>query len=352
MIRFLKQPMMRKVLIALAPIYLFSLWMYGLRVIAAAAVVFVCGIVTEWLFERRRQGKVSEAVLVTCALYALAWPPKAPLWILAVGIIFAVAMAKGVYGGFGRNIFNPAIAGRAFIYISFAVVLSRAYTSFGSFGIGAVDVLSSATPLARMRAHVPVPITDLLFGLRPGAMGESMTLLIVLAAVYLILTKTASWRIMLATLAGGALTNLIILATGAQKALPMESLLAGSFLYMSVFMATDPVSAPKRQPSHYLYGILIGATAVIIRTFSAFPEGTSFAILFGNTFANLIDIAVDAVQKKSPAQKKASVTASRSVGADPAQAAPPTQPAGPDAPPISPTAPVQDAGPHPKGGAR
>jgi len=327
-VKFLKQPMMRKVLIALAPIYLFSLWMYGLRVIAAAVVVFVCGIVTEWLFERKRQGKVSEAVLVTCALYALAWPPKTPLWILAVGIVFAVAMAKGVYGGFGRNIFNPAIAGRTFVYISFAVVLSRAYTSFGNFSIDAVDVLASATPLAQMRTHTAVPLSDLIFGLHPGAMGESMVLLIVLAAVYLILTKTASWRIILATLLGGAVTNLIILATGAQKALPMESLLAGSFLYMSVFMATDPVSAPKRQPSHYIYGALIGATAVIIRTFSAFPEGTSFAILFGNTFANLIDIAVDSFKKKAPA---------------------PTQkPVGPDAP----KPPVQPAASQPQGGPR
>jgi len=327
-VKFLKQPMMRKVLIALAPIYLFSLWMYGLRVIAAAVVVFVCGIVTEWLFERKRQGKVSEAVLVTCALYALAWPPKTPLWILAVGIVFAVAMAKGVYGGFGRNIFNPAIAGRTFVYISFAVVLSRAYTSFGNFGIDAVDVLASATPLAQMRTHTAVPLSDLIFGLHPGAMGESMVLLIVLAAVYLILTKTASWRIILATLLGGAVTNLIILATGAQKALPMESLLAGSFLYMSVFMATDPVSAPKRQPSHYIYGALIGATAVIIRTFSAFPEGTSFAILFGNTFANLIDIAVDSFKKKAPA--------------------PIQKPVGPDAP----KAPVQPAAQQPQGGPR
>jgi len=290
--------MMRKVLIALAPLYLFSLWMYGLRVVAAALVVFVAGIGTEWLFERRRQGKISEAVLVTCALYTLAWPPKTPLWIMAVGIIFAVAMAKGVYGGFGRNIFNPAIAGRAFVYISFAVVLSRAYTSFGNFGIGAVDALASATPLAQMRAHTSVPLSNLLFGLHSGAMGETMTLLIALAALYLILTKTASWRIILSTILGGALTNFIVLATGAQKALPMESLLAGSFLYMSVFMATDPVSAPKRQPSHYIYGALIGATAVIIRTFSAFPEGTSFAILFGNTFASLIDIAVDSFKKK------------------------------------------------------
>ncbi|MCX7774534.1 MAG: RnfABCDGE type electron transport complex subunit D [Spirochaetaceae bacterium] len=297
--KFLKQPMMRKVLIALAPIYLFSIWMYGLRTVAAAAVVFVFGIGTEWLFERTRAGKVSEAVLVTCALYAIAFPPATPLWILAVGIVFAVAMAKGVYGGFGRNIFNPAIAGRAFVYISFAVVLSRAYTEFGNFGIGAADALSSATPLAIMRAGGEVPIGRLLLGLRTGAIGEGMVLLIVLAAVYLMVTKTASWRIILATVLGGTLTNALLLVLRVPRALPMESLLAGSFLFMAVFMATDPVSAPKRQPSHYAYGALIGVTAVLIRTFSAFPEGTSFAILFGNTFASLIDIAVDSLKKPS-----------------------------------------------------
>jgi len=81
--------------------------------------------------------------------------------------------------------------------------------------------------------------------------------------------------------------------------LPAESLLAGSYLFMTVFMATDPVSAPKRPASHYLYGALIGAAVVVIRTFSAFPEGTTFAVLFGNTFANLIDIAVDSFKKKA-----------------------------------------------------
>lgn len=303
MIKFLKQPMMRKVLIALAPIYLFSLWMYGLRVAAAALVTFMFGIGTEWLFERKRSGKVSEAVLVTCALYAIAFPPKTPLWVLAVGIVFAVAMAKGVYGGFGRNIFNPAIAGRAFVYISFATILSRSYTSFGNFGIAAVDALSGATPLAQMRAGQQIPLLNLLFGFKTGALGEGMVVLILLAAAYLILTKTASWKIILSTIAGGLVTTLVILLSGAKKALPLESLLAGSFLFMAMFMATDPVSAPKRTLSHWFYGFIIGMTAVIIRTFSAFPEGTSFAILFGNTFANLIDIAVDSFQSKTKAPR-------------------------------------------------
>lgn len=305
MIKFLKQPMMRRVLYALVPVYLYSVWMYGYRLFLSALLVFLLGIATEWLFERKKSGKVSEAVLVTCALYALAFPPKTPLWILGVGIVFAVMFGKSVYGGFGRNIFNPAITGRAFVYISFAISLSASYVSFGNFGTGAVDALASATPLALMRAGQSVPILSLLLGARTGAMGEGMVLLVLAAGVYLVATKTASWKIIISTLGAAALLNGLLLALGVQKALPMESLLAGSLIFMSVFMATDPVSAPKRPASHFIYGALIGCTVVIIRTFSAFPEGTTFAVLFGNTFANLIDISVDSFKKPAAKAKEA-----------------------------------------------
>ena len=301
MIKFLKQPMMRRVLYALAPIYLYAIWMYGFRPLLVALVSFAFGIAAEWVFERKKSGKVSEAALVTCALYSLAFPPATPLWILAVGIVFSMAMAKGVYGGFGRNIFNPAIAGRAFVYISFAIALAAGYRSFGNFGIGAIDAASSATPLGAMRAGGSVPLLDLILGQRSGAMGEGMILLILGAGVYLAATKTASWRIMVGSLAAAAALTLGLKALGVSKALPVESLLAGSYLFMTVFMATDPVSAPKRQASHYVYGAVIGAAVVVIRTFSAFPEGTTFAVLFGNTFANLIDIAVDSFRKKAAA---------------------------------------------------
>jgi Na+-transporting NADH:ubiquinone oxidoreductase subunit B len=300
-IKFLKQPMMRRVLYALAPICLYAIWMYGYRPLLAALVTFAFGIGAEWVFERKRSGKVSEAALVTCALFSLAFPPATPLWILAVGIVFTMAMAKGVYGGFGRNIFNPAIAGRAFVYISFAIALAAGYRSYGNFGIGAVDAASSATPLGVMRSGGSVPLLDLILGQRSGAMGEGMILLILGAGIYLAATKTASWRIMVGSLVAAAALTFGLKALGVPKALPLESLLAGSYLFMTVFMATDPVSAPKRQASHYIYGALIGAAVVVIRTFSAFPEGTTFAVLFGNTFANLIDIAVDSFGKKAAA---------------------------------------------------
>lgn len=311
MVKFLKQPMMRRVLYALVPIYLYGLWMYGLRLLLSALVVFVLGIGTEWVFERKKTKKVSEAALVTCALYALAFPPQTPLWILGVGIVFAMAMGKGVYGGFGRNIFNPAITGRAFVYISFAIALSASYTSFGNFGIGAADVVASATPLGLMRSGGSVSLLALLLGARSGAMGEGMILLIAAAAVYLIATKTASWRIILSSVLAAAALNAALYFGGVAKALPMESLLAGSFLFVTTFMATDPVSAPKRQTSHYIYGALIGLTVVVIRTFSAFPEGTSFAILFGNTFAILIDMGVDSFKARGAAKPGAKPAADK-----------------------------------------
>ena len=303
MLKFQKQPMMRKVLIALIPVYIHTLWLYGFRALAAMVVTFACGILTEWVFERRKSGKVSEAILVTCALFSIAFPPRTPLWMLAVGIIFATSMAKGVYGGFGRNIFNPAIAGRLFVYIAFATVLNASYLAQGGFGIGAADVVASATPLGLMRAGETYPLIDLVIGNRPGAMGEGATILIVLAAIYLIATKTASWKIILSSVLGGGILSAALFAAGVKGALPPASLLAGSFLFVTVFMATDPVSAPKKPLSHYFYGAMIGCLIVTIRTFSAFPEGTSFALLLGNTFASLTDelVTMASAPKASPA---------------------------------------------------
>jgi Na+-transporting NADH:ubiquinone oxidoreductase subunit B len=105
----------------------------------------------------------------------------------------------------------------------------------------------------------------------------------------LIITKTANWRLIVSTLASALVLTALLLFAGVSKALPMESLLAGSFLFVAVFMATDPVSAPKKPAAQWVYGILIGATVVLVRTFSLFPEGTSFAILLGNTAASLFD---------------------------------------------------------------
>jgi Na+-transporting NADH:ubiquinone oxidoreductase subunit B len=333
---FQKQAVMRRVLHALAPIAVFAIWLYGPRILAVLAVSLAASILTEYFFEKTRNGKVSEAVLVTGTLFALSMPPAAPLWIVALGSAFAVFMAKEVYGGFGRNIFNPAIAGRLFVYISFAGVLGASFYPPGNFGaaagslFGRLDGVSAVTPLAAWRDSAPVAILDLLTGIRAGAIGESSTILIAIGAIYLLATKSAQWRLMLSTVLGGIVMALALVLGGVSKALPMEALLGGSFLFVAVFMSTDPVSAPKKQQSQLLYGLLIGAVVVIIRTFSLFPEGTSFAILLGNTFASLLDRQVTArARRKAEAAKPTTGTTTQGVrppsgpaaaGSDPAAA--------------------------------
>ena len=300
---FQKQPIMRKVLYSLAPIFLFSIYLYGLRPILTALVVFPLGVLVEYLFEKKRGKKVSEAVLVTCALYTLSMPPVVPLWIVAVGIVFAVFMAKEVYGGFGRNIFNVAIAGRLFVYIAFATILQAGFVEPGAFGASAglwgypVDGVTAATPLAQLRHGEPISVLNAITGFRMGSMGESSVILILLAAMYLIATKTASWRLIASTIGSAVLLNGALLLAGVSRVLPMESLLVGSFLYVAVFMATDPVTAPKKPLAQWLYGTVIGVSVVLIRSFALFPEGTSFAVLLANTAASLFD---DLVTGKKP----------------------------------------------------
>lgn len=296
---FQKQVMMRRVLYSLVPIFAYSVYMYGVRTLAVVAVVFPLGILTEYLFEKKRNKKTSEAVLVTCSLYALSMPPAAPLWIVALGIIFAVFMAKEVYGGFGRNVFNPAIAGRLFVYISFATAMQSGFVPFGSFGLP-LDATTGATPLALMRSGAASPSwLDLILGLRTGSIGEGSALLILAAAIYLIATKTASWRIIVSTFVSGTVLTGAFLVAGTAKALPLESLLAGSFLFVTVFMATDPVSAPKKPGAQWFYGAIIGVVTVLVRTFSLFPEGTSFGVLMGNTAASLLDELVGKAKGKA-----------------------------------------------------
>ncbi|KUK80595.1 MAG: NQR2 and RnfD family protein, partial [Petrotoga mobilis] len=144
---FQKQVMMRKVLYSLIPIYAFAFYMYGWRLIFLSIFVYGFGILTEYIMERRQKRKVTDAVLVSCTLFVLSLPPATPWWIASIGIIFGVLFAKEVYGGFGRNVFNPAIAGRLFIYITFPNIMTQSWLQPGNFGRATSDILTSATPL-------------------------------------------------------------------------------------------------------------------------------------------------------------------------------------------------------------
>ncbi len=310
---FQKQQIMRRVVGTLLVLLVFATYLYGWRVLAINAFVLVLGIATEWVFERARGKKVSEAVLVTCLLYGLALPPLVPFWVAAIGIVFAVAIGKEVFGGFGRNIFNPAITGRLFVYIAFPTLTQRGWVEprvpgFVTDLVG-LDALTGATPLGLLAggATEPVGFWQLFFGFRMGSMGESAVWLILLAAVYLIATKTAQWRLIASTFLSALLLQTVFYVTGLSAMVPHLAMMSGSILFVAVFMSTDPVSGPNKPGSQWLYGLIIGGTTILIRNFGGFPEGTSFGILLGNTFASLLDELLPKPKpKKKPAKKPAS----------------------------------------------
>jgi len=276
------------------------------------ATVFLFGILSEYIFTKPKGKKVSEAVLVSSALYALSMPPAVPLWIAAVGIIFGVIFAKNVFGGFGRNIFNPAIAGRLFVYVAFPDGMQRSFLQPWrpgmpwTFGLGSsVDSATAATPLMDMKEGIAPDLLDMITGFRMGALGESAVILIVLAGLYLIFTKTANWKIILSTFLSFSTVTVALWAVGIAPAgssapfPPISSMLSGSFLFITIFMVTDPVTAPKKPGAQWLYGFLIGGVSAAIRIFSLFPEGVSFGLLIGNTFASLLDEWFSSAKKKA-----------------------------------------------------
>jgi Na+-transporting NADH:ubiquinone oxidoreductase subunit B len=302
---------MHKVLISLIPIIIMAAYLFGLRILVLLGVVCLTGCLVEYGAMRLVNGKtakVSEAALVSCFLFTLTLPPATPYWVAILGISFGLFFGKGVFGGFGRNVFNPALVGRCFIYISFPSYLTIRWTMpFDGFpgGLirydGGLDAIASATPMITQQAGTGTAgYLQLLMGNIAGSMGETSAILILLAAIYLIVTKTASWKIMLSCAGSFLLLNTVLYLAGIIQPDPLFSVLSGGFLFAAVFMATDPVSAPTQDMARIIYGILIGLIAVVIRQYSLFTEGIMFAILVANVFAPLIDRQV----KQLAARKK------------------------------------------------
>jgi len=317
---FTKQKMMRTVIISLIPIVFASIYFFGWRTLALLAIVTIAGVGTEWVFEKKYNRKVSEAVFVSCILYTMTLPPTTPFWIAVIGIIFGILFGKEVFGGFGKNIFNPALVARAFVYVCFPAPLtiewSKAATGFpGGFGTyitEGIEAVSQATPMLMFRDNGGVAsIMDLLIGNVSGSLGETSAVLIILAGIYLIYKKVASWQIMAGVLVGFTGLSGVLYALGnSQIPNPIFGIFAGGLLFGAVFMATDPISAPKTKEGKWIYGILIGIVTVIIRGYALFAGGMMFAILISNTFAPIIDEGVNAYKKykKQSKVKKEEVT--------------------------------------------
>ena len=288
-------------IIGVNPHSIFSNMAHGaLYFIPIYLVTVVAGSIWEALFNLIRGHEFSEAYLVTSLLLPLTLPPTIPLWQVAVGASFGVIFAKEVFGGVGKNFMNPALAARAFIYFAYPAQMT------GDKVWTAVDGVSGATPLATLAqanpAH-PLAALDIswfqaFMGTIPGSMGETSTLACLLGAALLVVTGIGSWRIMLAMLIGAIITgvgfNLVPNPENPLYALPIHyHLVLGGFAFGLVFMATDPVSAAQTQMGKWVYGLLIGFLAILIRVANpAYPESVMLAILLGNIFAPLIDYFV------------------------------------------------------------
>jgi len=304
--RILKQQMMNRVLYSLIPITLFAVFLFGWRVLAIVAVANIAAFISEYIFVRNKKpGKVSMAAFVTASLVALTLPPSIPLWMSALAAVISIVFGKMVFGGFGTNVFNPAILGRTFVYISFPNQMTISWlkpyvlSDFpGGFARWTVDssMQTGATILNSFRAsgEAIYSMGDAFSGFVSGSAGETSALLIILAGIYLIITKTAKWQPMLATIVSLGIFTWILYPSEN----PLYFILSGGAMFGIVFMVTDPVSSPKGNWGIWIYGLLIGFLTVFIRRFSLFAEGFMFALLLTNALMPLIEYSLEKVGKK------------------------------------------------------
>jgi Na+-transporting NADH:ubiquinone oxidoreductase subunit B len=288
-------------LVGCSPTSLVSNFLHGaLYFVPIYVVTMLVGSFWEGVFNLIRGHEFSEAFLVTGLLFTLTLPPTIPLWQVALGVSFGLIFAKEVFGGVGRNFMNPALLSRAFIYFAYPAQMT------GEMVWIAVDGVSGATALSQIagaqigQAMESVHTTWLqtFIGTIPGSMGETSTLACLFGAFILLVTGIASWRIMASTLIGalicGSLYYFIGSDTNPLWAIPPHwHMVLGGFAFGLVFMATDPVSAAHTHIGQWLYGLLIGVLAIMIRVANpAYPEGMMLAILLGNIFAPLFDYFV------------------------------------------------------------
>ncbi len=325
-----KQVIIRKVLLALLPCVAGSIYFFGWRSLAVIIWAGIVGFITEFIFARKRNKPVTEAVFVTTTIFALILPPTIGFHIVAIGTIFAVMFSKEVFGGFGKNIFNPAIAGRCFVYICFPLAMTAAWAPpaegfWGALGkwstVDSPDAITSATPMAQLKAGKLIIANEkgisnvniepdiqfilpkkmfnqLFFGRISGTMGVTSALLILIGGIYLYITKTASRTIILSVITAYAFLTQILNHFGiAPVPQAWNAVLGGGFLFGAFFMATDPVSSPRTETAKIIYGIIIAVCTVVIRNFSIFNGGLMFSILIGNMFAPMLDNIVNHFKK-------------------------------------------------------
>lgn len=291
---------MSVVMAAAVPTVLVSVYFFGWRCLAIVILSYVTGILIELGFAINNKEEVTEGMFVTCILYPMILPPTIPFWMAAVGIAVGIILGKEVFGGTGKNIFNPAIVGRTFLAVTFPVDMASKWVHPFKGGLGGFvhwtpssDAITSATPLINFKNGAPEKLLDMFLGPTGGSMGETSAIIIIVCGLLLVMTHIANWRLPFATIASAMiLASIMHIISPEQFASPQYQLLGGGLLFGAFYMVTDPVTAPFTSKGKWIYGTLIGVVTIFIRNLSGFPEGMMFAILLMNMFAPMIDDAV------------------------------------------------------------
>ena len=276
---------MLDVVLALLPALAVGVWQFGLRALAVTSICIGAAVITEWLYSlvtKTRNTTVDGSAMVTGLLLAMTLPHTVPYWQAALGSVFAILVVKCLCGGLGQNIFNPALAARAFLLLIWPVGITR-YVG--------VDGVSAATPMHHMvmPALPEESLLDMFLGNCSGSIGEISALALLIGGGYLLYRNVISIRIPAAYLGTVAVLTLVTAKAGTPVEWMLYQLLSGGVMLGAIFMATDYATSPATPVGHVIYGIGCGVLTVFFRYYGLFPEGVTYAILIMNAFVWFID---------------------------------------------------------------
>lgn len=286
---------MLDVLIALIPALIAAVILFGLRALVLTVISAAVCVVVELLYclVTRRKSTVGDlSAVVTGVLLAFSLPASCPYWVVALGDAFAIIVVKGFIGGLGQNVFNPALGGRALIMLFWPATITRYGTeAVDAFNFGAVDIVSSSTPLQTMaRPALPeASLLDMFLGKIGGCIGEVCTLALLIGLVYLLVRRVISWRIPVAYIGTMAVLTLVFYKTDNALTWMLYSIMGGGAMLGAIFMATDYATSPVTKPGQIIFGIGCGLLTCFIRRFGSYPEGVCYSILIMNCTTWLLD---------------------------------------------------------------
>ena len=279
------QNLMLDVVIAMIPAAAFGVFHFGFHALLVMIVTVAACVASEYVYEKFMNKPITNAdmsAVVTGMILALNMPPEIPLWIPALGGVFAIIVVKQLYGGLGQNFMNPALAARCFLLISLALFMN----DFSSPAIG-FDSVSGATPLAAMRAGNTVDLAALITGQIPGTIGEVSAIALIIGGVYMIARKVISPKIPLIYI--GTTAVFVFLFGGFDINYTLCQVFAGGLIFGAFFMATDYVTSPITPNGQIVYGVVLGVLTGIFRLWGASPEGVSYAIILSNLLVPMIE---------------------------------------------------------------